>query len=200
MLRIGITGGIGSGKSTVAKVFETLGIPVYHADEAAKWLMENDAALRTSIQNHFGNEAYINGKLNRPFLSAVVFSNPEKLNLLNELVHPATIADAKRWMQQQHTPYVLKEAALLFESGSAADLDYVIGVAAPESLRIKRVMERDNTTRDEVLKRMHRQIEASIKMRLCDFVIQNNEQEPVVAQVLALHEKLLLLSKTAAVS
>lgn len=200
MLRIGITGGIGSGKSTVAKVFETLGIPVYHADEAAKWLMENDATLCASIQAHFGNEAYINGKLNRPFLASVVFSNPEKLQLLNELVHPATIADANRWMQEQHAPYVLKEAALLFESGSAADLDYVIGVAAPESLRIKRVMERDNTTRDEVLKRMHRQIEASIKMRLCDFVIQNNEQEPVVPQVLSLHEKLLQLSKTAAAS
>lgn len=200
MLRIGITGGIGSGKSTVAKVFETLGIPVYRADEAAKWLMENDAALRTSIQTHFGKEAYINGKLNRPFLSSLVFSNPEKLQLLNELVHPATIADANRWMQEQHAPYVLKEAALLFESGSAADLDYVIGVAAPESLRIKRVMERDNTTRDEVLKRMHRQIEASIKMRLCDFVIQNNEQEPVVPQVLSLHEKLLELSKKAAAS
>ena len=198
MLRIGITGGIGSGKSTIAKGFETLGIPVYRADEMAKWLMENDVSLRNAIRDHFGNDAYTNGKLNRPFLSSLVFSNPEKLILLNELVHPATLADASRWMQTQNAPYVLKEAALMFESGSAGELDYIIGVTAPEALRIKRVMVRDRVSREDVLKRMSNQIEESIKIRLCEFIIRNNEQQMVVPQVLALHEKILALSKTPA--
>lgn len=196
MLRIGITGGIGSGKSTIAKVFETLGVPVYYADEAAKWLMENDAALKASIEQHFGTDVYTDGKLNRSVLASLVFSQPEQLAALNHLVHPATMTDAARWMQQQTTPYVLKEAALLFESGSSADLDYVIGITAPEALRIKRVMQRDGVTRDEVLKRMRNQIEDVIKMRLCDFVIQNDEQSLVVPKVIALHEQILSLAKT----
>ena len=196
MLRIGITGGIGSGKSTIAKVFETLGVPVYYADEAAKWLMENNDALKESIQQHFGEKVYVDGKLNRALLASLVFSQPEQLAALNHLVHPATMADAARWMQQQTAPYVLKEAALLFESGSSADLDYVIGVTAPEALRIKRAMQRDGVTRDEVLKRMRNQIEEHIKMRLCDFVIQNDEQSLVVPKVIALHEQILSLAKT----
>src|SRR5690606_14143131 len=144
MFRVGRTGGIGSGKSTVAKVFQTLDIPVYCADEATKELMNKDDALKEKIISLFGTEVYQNNELNRPYISSIVFNNPAKLELLNSLTHPATIADAKKWMQQQNSPYAIKEAALIFESGSQQYLDYVIGVYAPVSLRIQRVMKRDN--------------------------------------------------------
>jgi len=191
MLKVGLTGGIGSGKSTVAKIFEVLGVPVYYADDAAKHIMNTDAELREKIISTFGARSYVNNELNRPYIASIVFENTEKLALLNSLTHPATIRDAERWMRQQTSPYVIKEAALIFESGSAENLDYVIGVFSPLPLRIKRIMERDNVTRDEVMKRMSRQIDEDIKMRLCDKVIVNDEQQLVITQVLALHQQLL---------
>lgn len=118
MIRVGLTGGIGSGKSTVARVFEVLGIPVYYADEATRQLMNTDEALKKEIINNFGEESYSNGQLNRPYIASIVFNDKEKLELLNALTHPATIRHANDWMQQQTTPYVIKEAALIFESGS----------------------------------------------------------------------------------
>ena len=190
MLRIGLTGGIGSGKSTVAKIFETLGIPVYYADDASKRMMNENEELKTLIQNHFGKETYTDGKLNRKHLSSLVFNNPEKLNLLNSIVHPATIKDAAEWMQQQKASYAIKEAALIFESGSQEHLDKVIGVYAPAAIRINRVMQRDNTTRDEVISRMNKQIDEEMKMRLCDYVITNDEQELLIPQVLTLDAEL----------
>jgi len=186
MLRIGLTGGIGSGKSTVAKIFETLGIPVYYADDASKRLMNENEELKAAIQKNLGAETYTDGKLNRKHLSALVFNNPEKLVLLNSIVHPATIKDAEQWMQQQTAPYAIKEAALIFESGSQAHLDKVIGVYAPAAVRINRVMQRDNTTREEVINRMTKQINEEIKMRLCDYVVTNDEQELLIPQVLQL--------------
>jgi len=194
MLRIGITGGIGSGKSTVARIFETLGIPVYYADDAAKKLMNSDVLLREKIINAFGEASYKEGKLDRQFLSSLVFNNPEKLNLLNSIVHPATIEDASNWMLQQTSPYSIKEAALIYESGAQKSLDYVIGVAAPEPIRILRTMNRDHISKEDVIARMHRQMEESIKMKLCDFVINNNEQVLLIPQVIELHEKLIEMS------
>lgn len=191
MLKIGLTGGIGSGKSTVARVFQELGIPVYNADSAAKRLMQEDASLRAAIQQHFGAAVYEDGILNRKVLAAAVFGNKEKLELLNSLVHPATIADAQRWFTQQTAPYVVKEAALLFESGSVEELDYVIGVTAPVALRTKRVMERDGVTAAEVQQRMRNQVEDTIKMRLCDFVLFNNDRQLLLPQILRVHEQLL---------
>lgn len=191
MLKIGITGGIGSGKTTVAKVFEVLGIPVYYADEAAKEIMHKNEPLKQQLIFYFGKETYVDGKLNRKHLSSIVFADKEKLELLNSLVHPVTIADAEQWFKQQQSPYVLKEAALLFESGAAEGLDYVIGVTAPTTIRIKRVMDRDGVTADEVKKRMLNQIEETIKIRLCDFIIHNDEQQMILPQVLQLHEELL---------
>lgn len=192
MLKIGITGGIGSGKSTVAKLFEVLGIPVYYADDAAKQLMNDNDALKQQVQNEFGIEAYTNGKLNRKYIADIVFANPEKLELLNSLVHPATLKDAEEWMNKQTTPYTIKEAALIFESGAQEQLDYVIGVFSPTPLRIQRTMQRDNISREEVMARMNKQIDETIKMRLCDFVITNDEQQMVIPQVLALHQNLLM--------
>lgn len=189
MLRIGLTGGIGSGKTTVAKVFETLGIPVYYADDNAKYLMNNNAALKASVSRHFGNDIYKNGELDRKYLASIVFNNKEKLELLNSLTHPITIRDAEEWMNRQTTPYVIKEAALLFESGAAEQLDCVIGVYAPQHIRVERVMKRDNLPVEEVMKRISRQIDEEMKMKLCDFVITNNDQQLVIPQVLELHRK-----------
>lgn len=191
MLKVGITGGIGSGKSTVAKVFETLGIPVYYADDAARRLMSEDKDLIASITRHFGKESYTGGILNRAHIANIVFNNPDQLLLLNSLTHPATIDDANRWMQLQHAPYIIKEAALVFESGSAEFLDYVIGVYAPAALRIKRTMDRDKISRKDVQSRMNRQIDEEMKMKLCDAVITNDEQSLLVPQVIRLHEFLL---------
>jgi dephospho-CoA kinase len=191
MLKVGLTGGIGSGKSTVARIFQVLGIPVYNADEAAKRLMNQDKELKAAIIRHFGEESYSNGLLNRSWLAAAVFNDKDKLSLLNSLTHPATIADANHWMQQQNAPYAIKEAALIFESGSAEHLDLVIGVYAPAPLRIRRTMDRDHLSKEEVQKRMNRQIDEELKMKLCDFVIRNDEQELLTTQVLALHQQLL---------
>ncbi len=195
MLRIGLTGGIGSGKSTVAKVFETLGIPVFYADEAAKELMNSDPILKEKIIHAFGKESYKDEKLDRQYLATLVFNDPEKLNLLNSIVHPATIEDAEKWMQQQTCPYSIKEAALIFESGAQKGLDHVIGVSAPEPLRILRTMNRDQITKAEVVARMNRQMDENVKMKLCDFIITNDEQELLIPQVIALHEKLLKMSR-----
>ncbi len=191
MIRVGLTGGIGSGKSTVARVFEVLGIPVYYADEATRQLMNTDEILKKEIINNFGEESYSNGQLNRPYIASIVFNDKEKLELLNALTHPATIRHANAWMQQQTSPYVIKEAALIFESGSAENLDYVIGVSAPKPLRIQRVMERDHISAEEVQKRMSRQLSEEMKMKLCDFVLVNNDSDLLTPQVLALHEQLL---------
>ncbi len=193
MLKVGITGGIGSGKSTVSHIFETLGIPVYYADDAAKRLMTEDEGLKQQVQQLFGDAAYTNGELNRAYLSAQVFNNPDKLAMLNAMVHPATIADAAKWMQQQTAPYAIKEAALIFESGAQENLDKVIGVFAPKAVRIKRVMGRDGITREEVMARMNKQINETIKMRLCDYVITNDEHQLLIPQVLAVHKLLLEL-------
>ena len=191
MLKIGLTGGIGSGKSTVAKVFEVLGIPVYYADEEAKRLMNEDEVLKEKIQEFFGTESYTNGLLNRKYIAGIVFHDPKKLEQLNALVHPLTINDANNWLQQQTTPYAIKEAALIFETGIHEYLDYVIGVYAPASLRIQRVMERDNISLEAVMARMSKQMDEEEKMRLCNFVINNDEQQLLIPQVLALHEKLM---------
>jgi dephospho-CoA kinase len=194
-LKIGLTGGIGSGKTTVAKIFELLGVPVYYADDASKRLYATNKDLMTDLKKHFGEDIYTDEQLNRSKLAAIVFNDAAKLDLLNSLVHPLTIKDAEEWMQQQTTPYIIKEAALLFEAGSASVLDYIIGVSSPQPLRIKRVMERDGVGREEVLSRMQRQMDEESKMLLCDFVIKNDEQEMVIPQVLALHERFLEMSR-----
>ncbi|HEX7902549.1 MAG TPA: dephospho-CoA kinase [Chitinophagaceae bacterium] len=191
MLKVGLTGGIGSGKSTVAKIFEVLGIPVYYADAETKRLMNENEQLKAAIIKNFGSESFKDGKLNRSYIASIVFNNTEKLDLLNSLTHPVTIQHANEWMKQQTTPYVLKEAALIFESGADKELDLVIGVYSPKPLRIKRVMERDGLSSDEVIKRINQQMNEEKKMERCDFVIQNNEQQLLIPQVLSLHDQLL---------
>ena len=196
MLKVGLTGGIGSGKSTVARIFETLGVPVFYADDETKRLMNEDQEIRQKLVRHFGPETYNEQGLDRAYMASVVFNNIEKLELLNSITHPATIEHAGKWMAQQNSPYIIKEAALIFESGSHQQLDKVIGVYAPRELRIMRVVRRDKVTADEVLKRLDRQMNEEEKMKLCDFVLQNDEKQQLVPQVLKLHEELLQLSKT----
>lgn len=192
-LRVGITGGIGSGKTTVARIFGVLGIPVYFADDAARRIMNEDEALKKLIIKNFGDASYIEGKLNREYLASIVFQDKKKLAALNALVHPATIRNSNLWMKNQSGLYAIREAALIFESGVQGQLDYIIGVSAPVELRIDRAMQRDKITREQVLERMDRQINETIKMKLCDFVIVNDTKKPVIPQVLKLHEKLLSL-------
>ena len=196
MLKIGLTGGIGSGKSTVAKIFETMGIPVYYADDAAKRLMNEDENLRKEIIRHFGSESYANNVLNRPYISKQVFNNKTKLELLNSLVHPATIRDSEEWIRAQKAPYTIKEAALIFESGMQQQLDYIIGVSAPKELRIERTIIRDGSSREEVINRINSQIDEDIKISRCDFIIYNNEQQALLPQILDLHKRLIYLSET----
>lgn len=189
--KIGLTGGIGSGKSMIANVFKTLGVPVFDADKAAKKIMGQDDALVAAIKSNFGEQSYIDGKLNRKYIADIVFNNASQLELLNSLTHPATIAAFEVWASQQTAPYIIKEAALLFEAGSTNNLVFIIGVTAPQSLRIQRVINRDSITRDDVLNRIEKQISDTIKMRLCDAIIVNDEQQMVIPQVLALHERLM---------
>lgn len=191
MIRVGLTGGIGSGKSVVAKVFETLGIPVYYADDAAKKLMNTDEGLKKDIIKNFGADSYKNEELDRKYIASIVFNDKKKLELLNSLTHPATILDAKEWIKRQASPYIIKEAALLFESGANKDLDFVIGVYAPLQLRIKRVMKRDRISEEEILKRIAGQMNDDKKIKLCDFIIYNNEKDLVIPQIMELHKMFL---------
>jgi len=193
-LRIGLTGGIGSGKSTVARIFQVLGIPVFDADSAAKNIMNESETLQRQLTETFGSETYIDGALNRKYLANIVFSDPYKLELLNSLVHPVTIQAAKDWMAKQTSPYTVKEAALLFESGTAGDLDFVVGVYTPQNIRMQRIAARDNTSFDDIQKRMRNQLDETMKMKLCDFVIFNDENQLLVPQVLELHKKILDLT------
>jgi dephospho-CoA kinase len=190
MLKIGLTGGVGSGKTTVSKIFASLGVPVFYADDIAKKIMNEDPVLKQEIINLFGEAAYTE-KLNRKHIADIVFNNAFKLEQLNALIHPRTIAAANKWMQHQTTPYIIKEAALMFEAGASTNLDYVIGVYAPQYLRINRVIKRDKFTKEQVLERINNQIDETIKMKLCDFVIVNDEQKAVLPQVLCLHKKFL---------
>lgn len=197
MLKIGITGNIGSGKTTVSKLFELMGIPVFYADDAAKILMVTDEVLIAGIKQTFGAESYRDDKtLNRKHIADIVFNDETQLAKLNALVHPAVFKAFDSWAEQEvkdGVPYVLKEAAVLFESSSYKFCDKTIMVTAPLELRIKRVMHRDGITRQEVLNREARQFTEEKKIQLADYVIKNDESELVIPQVLKLHELFLSL-------
>ncbi|RKO72650.1 dephospho-CoA kinase [Sphingobacterium puteale] len=190
-LKIGITGGIGSGKTFICKLFEALGIPVYNADEEAKRLMNTDIRIKEKLIAQFGEATYKDGLLDRAFLADMVFSDKDKLELLNSIVHPIVIQEAKDWAERQTTRYSLKEAALLFESGSYKELDYTILVTAPMDIRIQRVIERDGATEQQVRERINKQLSDEEKLQLADFVIVNDGITPLLPQVWTLHQKFL---------
>ncbi len=185
---IGITGGIGSGKTTVCGIFEALGTPIYHADDRAKAVMHSDPVLVNDIKRHFGEEAYMNGQLNRPFLAKQVFGSKEQLAVLNGLVHPAVARDFMAWVSQ-HTDhsYIMKEAAILFESGAYKVVEETILVTADEAVRLQRVMLRDGISEDEVRQRMANQWSEERKVALANHIIHNDGHQLLIPQVLALH-------------
>lgn len=194
MLKVGITGGIGSGKTTVCKIFEVLGIPVYYADEGAKRLLHTDK-IKKAVKEVFGEEAYVDEQLNRAYIASRVFNDKPLLEKLNSIVHPAVAEDVMQWaMQHLDKPYVLEEAALLFESGSYKFFDKIITVYAPLEKRLERVRKRDNATDEEILARMKNQLSDEEKVKRSDFVIHNDEQQKLIVQVMEIHQALIKLN------
>lgn len=198
MYKVGITGGIGSGKTTACKVFEVLGIPVFYADTVAKEIMCKDALLVDGVKSAFGAASYSeDGKLNNKHIAGIVFNNEEALAKLNALVHPAVFRAFDAWEATipSTVPYTLKEAAILFESGSYKMCDTTILVTAPYEIKIKRLMQRDGVTEEQVKARMDKQLSDEEKAKLADHFIVNDEQESIIEQVLALHQGFLKLAK-----
>ncbi|MEN3038952.1 MAG: dephospho-CoA kinase [Candidatus Kryptonium sp.] len=200
ILTVGVTGGIGSGKTTVCKFFEEFGAKVIYADDLAKKLMEEDESIKSKIRKMFGEESYIGGKLNRKFIAEIIFSDEEKKKQLESIVHPAVIkkiiSEFKKISKEKTHSFVIVEAALIFESGFDRELDYVIVVDADEEIKIKRIIERDNCSREEVLKRMKAQMNPTKKRKLADIVIQNNDDiQTLREKVKFLHALLQKLSK-----
>ncbi|MEL6970579.1 MAG: dephospho-CoA kinase [Bacteroidota bacterium] len=196
VLRVGITGGIGSGKTTTCKLFELLGIPVYYADDRAKWLMQHDENLIAQLRDSFGDQVYNSeGQLDRAYLAGIVFNDRSQLDILNGIVHPAVRADGIVW-DEEHTatPYTLREAALLYESGIYQLLDKIITVTAPEALRIERVMQRDKVDEAAVRARIDKQWPEDQKVALADFVVHNDGQQSLIRQVYDIHQQLIQLA------
>jgi len=193
-LIVGITGGIGSGKSTVCKVFEGLGIPVFKADDVSRTISDVNQSVIEKIKTAFGNDMYANGKLNRPKMAALVFSNKDELAKLNSIIHPAVRQEFANWKEKNaNAPYLLYEAAILFESGAALLTDKKILVTALQETRINRVMQRDNIKREEVESRIKNQWSDEQKIALADYVLLNDDNAPVLEQVLALDKILRAL-------
>lgn len=192
MYQVGVTGGIGSGKTLVCQVIERLGVPVYYADIEARRLMNSDAGLIEGIRELFGDAAFRSGKLDRGFVAGQVFGDPVKLDRLNSLVHPAVRQHYTEWMERQTgAPYVVEEAAILIESGASKFLDRTVLVFAPESLRIRRVMERDRVPELEVRKRMMHQMNEEMKKDLADDILLNDGRSMLLPQIIQLHNNIL---------
>lgn len=198
MYKVGITGGIGSGKTTVCMVFEVLGIPVFYADTVAKEIMVTDQLLVAGVKSAFGEESYaLEGKLNNKHLAGIVFNNEAELAKLNALVHPAVFRAFEEWVKQidQKVPYILKEAALLFESGSYKMCDTSILVTAPLSMKLERVMHRDQVSAEQVKARMDKQWSDEDKAKKADHFMMNDEKNSIIEQVLTLHKQFLEAAK-----
>ena len=194
MLKIGVTGGIGSGKSTVCRLFAARGIAVYDTDAAAKRLMAEDAALRRAIEARFGEESYQEGALNRPWLARQVFGDEAALQALNRLVHPAVIADFERWATEQQSAYVVVESAILYEAGLDQAVDRVVAVLAPERLRIERAMQRDGATEEQIRSRMAAQLSDEELHRRADVALVNIFEEDLEAAVQELDSRFRALA------
>ena len=191
MIKVGITGGIGSGKSTVCKVFKVLGIPVFEADQVARQLMNYDVKVRIQLINLFGSSVYLPDQtIDRKFLSGIVFNNPSLLADLNSIVHPAVRNAFDDWCQNQQSPYVLQEAAILFESGFYKLMDKTIVVDTDEAERIQRVMKRDGTSEEQVRERIRNQWTDEQRIKLADFVINNNDNELIIPQIVKIDKKI----------
>ncbi|MBJ2172761.1 dephospho-CoA kinase [Aureibaculum sp. A20] len=191
MIKVGLTGGIGSGKTTVVNFFKELGVPVYIADIEAKELMNTSKSIQKKLIKVFGSQAYINGKLNRPFLAQLVFNDEEKLKAINNIVHPKVAKHFSKWLQQQNAPYCIQENAIIFENNKADDFDFIISVTAPKDIRIERVLKRDSSSKSEIMARINNQWDQAKKNELADFVIDNITLTDTKNQVKKIHETLL---------
>lgn len=185
--KIGLTGGIGAGKTTIAKVFAALGVPVYNADERALWLTNNDSNIKQAIINLLGSKAFCNHQYNRPYVAQQVFNNKQLLNALNAIIHPAVAADFDAWYACQSFKYVIKEAAIMIESGSYLQLDSLVVVSAAIDTRIQRVMARNNLSKEVVLERINAQMSDKERLRFANFTLVNDNNSLVLPQVLSLH-------------
>ena len=191
MIKVGLTGGIGSGKTTVANFFSELGIPVYNADLEAKKIMNSSALVKKKLIKAFGKEAYIKGKLNSTFLASIVFKDKSKLDIINNIIHPEVGKDFLSWVKKQEAPYVIEESAILFENDLIGHFDYIITVTAPVEVRINRIIKRDQSSKEEILLRMSSQWDDKKKIELSDYIIHNIELNDTKRQVQKLHKKLL---------
>lgn len=187
---VGLTGGIGSGKSLVARSLEAMGYPVYFSDERAKDLVDSDPGIRLELIELVGTEVYLNGKLNRPFLAEKLFSNDELRLKVNEIIHPRVRAVFAKWLSEQKSPIVFNEAAILFETGAFRNFDKMVLVTAPEELKIERVMKRDNCTKEKVQERMSKQWKDEAKIPLADYVLVNDDRTPLLEQIERVVEEL----------
>lgn len=191
---IGLTGGIGSGKTTVANFFKELGVPVYIADVEAKKIMNTSASIKMALISLFGKKTYLNNELNRKFIASKVFKDKSLLQKLNDIVHPEVEKHFKFWKANQDQPYVIYEAAIIFENNAQSKFDYTILVTAPQDIKVKRVLNRDHATEQEVKSRMENQWDDSKKEKLANFIIENIDLEDTKSQIYQLHTKLLGLA------
>ncbi len=191
MIKVGITGGIGSGKSTTCRVFSTLGIPVFEADVVAKQLMDSDLIIRKELIRLFGKDVYLpNQTIDRKYLAGIVFNNPSLLAQLNEVIHPAVQRAFEAWCLKQKSPYILHEAAILFESGFYKIMDKTIAVVADEKERIDRVIKRDKISAEMVIQRINNQWNDEQRVSLADFIISNNDNELIIPQIIEIDKKI----------
>ena len=197
MINVGLTGGIGAGKTLVSKMFSVLGVPVYNSDQKAKWLMTHSESVKKQIKETFGEIAYLwDGHLNRDYLASIVFNHPDKLNILNSIVHPVLWQDAMKWSQSHaDKPYTIHEAAILFETGGYKLMDYNLMIFAPVEERIRRTMDRDKIDRQSVIARMDKQMPEEKKLELVDYTIYNDNTKSLIHQVVKIHNELLNIAE-----
>jgi len=191
MIKVGVTGGIGSGKTLICEIFERLGIPVFNADVEAKEIYNTDKKVIEQVQQLFGHDIYHQGKLKRDVLAKIIFNDSKALDKVNAIVHPKVREYFIDWTEKQTSEYVIEEAAILFESNAYLDLDYIINVHARQENRIERVMNRDNISKEQVLSRMKNQLCDEKRMKLADFTIYNDGDRMLLPQVIEIHQKII---------
>lgn len=192
IIKLGITGGIGSGKTSVCRVFKVLGIPVFSADFEAKNIMDNDDSVKLRINSIAGKELYVSGILDRAELASLIFNNKLLLDKVNSLIHPIVFENFRKWESKQDAPYVIMEAAILFESGAWEIVDKVATVVAPVDQRIERIVQRNNLTREQIIMRIKSQMDDEEKVKRSDYVIQNSEEDMIIPAILKIHEDLIM--------
>ncbi len=188
---VGLTGGIGSGKTTVAQIFKALGVPIFVADEVSKRIIDSDLSLQSELKSLLGNDVVKEGKIDRPYMASLIFNDANLLKEANALIHPAVGSAFQQWYLQQDFPYVLREAAILFESGSHKDCEAIVVVSAPEDLRIERVQKRSGESEAQIRARMSKQWPQKKKEELADYLIFNEQKEMLIPQVIKVHEDLI---------